>query len=145
MAKQTINIGTTANDGTGDTLRGAMIKVNENFDEVYDAVDTKAAFVTQSNLNLDLEAAKYFYCEVSTSQGIGTISNKDDGTWTIGIKNTGASPIDIAIPNTSGHFYSVDSVAVAPGNVVEVSLQIITVSTLLVHLWLVSNELTAGS
>lgn len=35
MAKQIINIGTTANDGTGDTLRVAMDKSNDNFDEVY--------------------------------------------------------------------------------------------------------------
>jgi hypothetical protein len=35
MAKQTINIGTTPNDGTGDPLRTAFTKVNENFTEVY--------------------------------------------------------------------------------------------------------------
>ena len=35
MSKQTIGVGTTANDGTGDPLRTAMIKVNENFDEIY--------------------------------------------------------------------------------------------------------------
>lgn len=35
MAKQTINVGTTANDGTGDTLRASFVKVNENFTEVY--------------------------------------------------------------------------------------------------------------
>ena len=35
MAKQTIGIGTTANDGTGDTIRVAMDKVNDNFDEIY--------------------------------------------------------------------------------------------------------------
>lgn len=35
MAKQTINVGTTANDGTGDTLRASFIKVNDNFTEVY--------------------------------------------------------------------------------------------------------------
>jgi len=35
MSQQTINIGTTANDGTGDQLRDAFIKSNENFDEVY--------------------------------------------------------------------------------------------------------------
>lgn len=35
MAKQTINIGTTANDGTGDALRTAFDKVNDNFDELY--------------------------------------------------------------------------------------------------------------
>jgi len=35
MAKQTINTGTTANDGTGDDLRDAFIKVNDNFTELY--------------------------------------------------------------------------------------------------------------
>jgi len=35
MAKQTINIGTTANDGTGDPLRTAFDKTNDNFDEIY--------------------------------------------------------------------------------------------------------------
>lgn len=47
MAKQTINVGTTANDGTGDTLRASFIKVNENFTEVY------------NNANPQLVAASY--------------------------------------------------------------------------------------
>jgi len=40
MAKQTINIGTTANDGTGDGLRDAFDKCNDNFTELYDRVNT---------------------------------------------------------------------------------------------------------
>ena len=36
MAQQIINIGTIANDNTGDTLRGAGQKINDNFDELYD-------------------------------------------------------------------------------------------------------------
>ena len=49
MAKQTINIGTTANDGTGDTIRDAFDKVNDNFDELYtdDAGDVNS--VTAGN------------------------------------------------------------------------------------------------
>ena len=35
MAKQTINIGTSANDGTGDPLRTAFTKINQNFTELY--------------------------------------------------------------------------------------------------------------
>jgi hypothetical protein len=35
MAKQTINIGTSANSGTGDPLRTAFTKSNENFTELY--------------------------------------------------------------------------------------------------------------
>lgn len=36
MAKQTIGIGSSANDGTGDTLRDGAIKANANFTEIYD-------------------------------------------------------------------------------------------------------------
>jgi hypothetical protein len=35
MAQQTINIGTSPNDGTGDPLRTAMTKTNSNFTELY--------------------------------------------------------------------------------------------------------------
>lgn len=40
MAKQTISVGSSANDGTGDTLRAAGTKINGNFDELYDRVST---------------------------------------------------------------------------------------------------------
>lgn len=36
MAKQVIGTGASPNDGTGDPIRNAMIKINENFDELYD-------------------------------------------------------------------------------------------------------------
>ena len=36
MAIQVINVGTKANGGGGDALRDAMIKINENFEELYD-------------------------------------------------------------------------------------------------------------
>lgn len=37
MTKQTIDVGTGPNDGTGDTVRDAFIKTNDNFTELYDA------------------------------------------------------------------------------------------------------------
>ena len=49
MAKQTVNIGTTANDGTGDQLRSAFNKLNQNNDEIYGN-----NFVTQAMLNDDI-------------------------------------------------------------------------------------------
>jgi hypothetical protein len=36
MAKQIVQLGATANDGTGDPLRTAFNKVNQNFTELYD-------------------------------------------------------------------------------------------------------------
>lgn len=38
MAKQIINIGASANDGTGDPLRNAFDKTNDNFNELYFAL-----------------------------------------------------------------------------------------------------------
>ena len=35
MAQQNLNTGTSANDGTGDSLRAAMVKIQSNFDEIY--------------------------------------------------------------------------------------------------------------
>jgi len=37
MAQQTINIGSSANDGTGDPLRTAFDKINDNFNDLYGA------------------------------------------------------------------------------------------------------------
>ncbi len=42
MAKQAINVGTTANDKKGDSLRAAFQKVNANFTELYEAVGLAA-------------------------------------------------------------------------------------------------------
>ena len=43
MAKQSINIGSVANDGTGDNLRDGAIKVNANTDELYITLGTGSA------------------------------------------------------------------------------------------------------
>jgi hypothetical protein len=44
MAKKVINVGLAANDGTGDSLRVAGGKINENFTEVYDALSTAYSY-----------------------------------------------------------------------------------------------------
>jgi hypothetical protein len=68
MAKQVINIGTTANDGTGDPLRTAFDKVNDNFTELYsdDAGDVGSIAATAP-------------IEVDAATGDVTISLADDG------------------------------------------------------------------
>jgi hypothetical protein len=42
MAKQIINIGRTANDKSGDPLRTAFDKINQNFTEVYNQIPSQA-------------------------------------------------------------------------------------------------------
>lgn len=43
MSQQVINVGTVANDGTGDPLRTAFIKVNANFAELYGLMPTDSS------------------------------------------------------------------------------------------------------
>ena len=48
MSQQVINTGSTANDNTGDTLRGSWIKANDNFTELYTLIsglNTATAYV----------------------------------------------------------------------------------------------------
>ena len=64
MAKQTINIGSTANDGTGSTLRVGGDIINDNFNEIYTAFGdgstlssgfiTAAGSATLTNKTFDL-------------------------------------------------------------------------------------------
>ena len=60
MAQQTLNVGSNANDGTGDTLRNAMIKVNDNFTELYasplfnDAITISGNEIRANRTNDDL-------------------------------------------------------------------------------------------
>ena len=49
MSKQTIFLGQTANDRTGDPLRVAFEKVNENFDELYAAMGADVQIPSQIN------------------------------------------------------------------------------------------------
>jgi len=77
MAKQTVNLGSSANDGTGDPLRTAFDKINDNFDEIYgaDAVGTNIDISgnkikstnTDGNLVLDTNGAGIVVVDTSTS------------------------------------------------------------------------------
>ena len=51
MAKQSINLGSSANDGTGTTIRAGGDIVNDNFDELYTAIGTG------SNLQITVSGA----------------------------------------------------------------------------------------
>ena len=88
MAKQTINIGTTANDGTGDPLRSAFTKVNANFTELYgdtaEANDILDDTSPQLGGNLDING--FNITSARSNEAIRVIPN---GTGTIELeKNT---------------------------------------------------------
>ena len=52
MAKQTILTGTVANDNTGDTIKAALEKANDNFTELYDDLPSNTDSLAQGTTNL---------------------------------------------------------------------------------------------
>lgn len=76
MARQDINYGTNANDGTGDTLRVAMDKINDNFIELYgeSSAENNLTFgansITASNINGNISLDTNGTGTVQIAQGL---------------------------------------------------------------------------
>ena len=96
MAKQQINIGTTANDGTGDPLRTAFDKVNDNTTELYggqslsivsDILTLTRADGTTSTVDLssylDEDARAISSGILNGGTGIVTFTRDDASTFTL--------------------------------------------------------------
>lgn len=70
MTKQVIGIGTTANDGTGDPLRTAFNKANQNFTELYNGAmpkSTPASASATGTLGTVVWDADYIYVCIATN------------------------------------------------------------------------------
>ena len=74
MAKQTIGIGSSANDGTGDPLRTAFDKINDNFTELYGSDNDINTL--DANLNVNNNA-------ITTGVTNGDVTITPNGTGSI--------------------------------------------------------------
>lgn len=74
MAQQTINIGSVANDGTGDSLREAGAKINENFTEIYSNILENET--VSANGTVDSDSQPFIICDKSSTLAISL----DDGS-----------------------------------------------------------------
>jgi hypothetical protein len=105
MARQTINIGTTANDGTGDPLRTAFDKINDNFIELYGSDSDATTFDNPTLVgalmtdDLDLNGNKI----ISASNGNITLDPQGTGTieLTANTNITGAATVSSTL-NVTG-------------------------------------------
>tara|TARA_R110000787_G_scaffold14337_2_gene44232 strand:- start:17 stop:523 length:507 start_codon:yes stop_codon:yes gene_type:complete len=114
MAKQVINIGTTANDGTGDPLRSAFDKVNDNFTELYDddagdvnSITATAPIVRDSptgNVTISLADNGITYAklgtEFTTSAAVSALA-VDFATAQVFTKTVSANPSAFTFSNAS--------------------------------------------
>lgn len=95
MARQIINVGTTANDGTGDTLRAAGQKMNQNFAELYEVLGGDSGDVT-GHVSLSDDGIVF---EGSNVNGITTTLSLENPT----VNRT------IILPNASGDVVLADA------------------------------------
>jgi len=87
LARQNLNRGTTANDGSGDTLRQAGLKINQNFSELY------------SKLGSGVDSAN----NLSTVMGFDSSAlTFDSASYTVSLKaTTPTANRTIYLPNAS--------------------------------------------
>ena len=104
MAKQTINIGSVPNDGTGSTLRDGGDLINDNFNEIYSAIGdgttlTSGTFLTTTN------SASVTNKTFNTTNTFPTITIGDDTSTNFAVslggsfEIVGGSGINTAIEN----------------------------------------------
>ncbi len=85
MTKQVINVGTTANDRSGDSLRSAFTKVNANFTELYPRAVPSTSKGTSGDVAgmVALDNTYFYYC-IGTFDGTTDIWRRlthPAGTW----------------------------------------------------------------
>ena len=92
MAQQIIDIGSQANDGTGDTLRDAMIKANGNFTELYSEIPVELdnrIIVNQTNKDATIggiiDSSKQYFLDGIIDMGTTQITVPPTGMTIIGL------------------------------------------------------------
>jgi len=91
MARQTLDIGTNANDGTGDTLRSGGEKINDNFAELYTTLGGNS--IATNGIN-----ASY---ATQTMNGDGAVNDSDT---LILFNSTGTIAATLGDGNTVGQY-----------------------------------------
>ena len=103
MAKQTLNIGTTPNDGTGSNLRTGGTIINDNFTELYNALGSAGTITltaTPTELNL-LAGATAIVTNINTISLTNKNLNSATNTFpTISIRDDASSAISISLGGT---------------------------------------------
>ena len=109
MAKQTINIGSIANDGTGTNLRDGAIIVNDNFNEIYTALGNGSAITltaTPTELNLLTGATSIVTDTNTVALSNKTISGSNNTLSNIG--NSSLTNSSFSIRDDSSSAISID-------------------------------------
>lgn len=109
MSKQVINVGTAANDGTGDTLRAACVKINSNFTEVYDTV--QAAFDRANTANTISVQSAYDHANAAYDFANTSAANANSLFW------SSFASVNVAFESANNFTSNVERIAISANNV----------------------------
>lgn len=108
MTQQIINVGASANDGTGDPIRTAYIKTNDNFTELYARaqVDPPGSLTGQLGDLAGMYAydANYFYYCYQDFDGSSQIWNQVSQIGNVSVTQIASGTSSAAIPNPDDNF-----------------------------------------
>jgi hypothetical protein len=86
MSRQEVDIGIVGNDGTGDSIREAFRKVNENFKEIYSVFNQGDTISFQDLGNVTVNNYNTIVTTVDTGDGIRIIDRVLDGGNSISVE-----------------------------------------------------------
>jgi hypothetical protein len=137
---QNINVGTTTNDGTGDTIRNAFIKTNDNFTSVNSDLALKATLASPTITGTLTTVNDVVINSIKVGKGAGNISsntalgeialianttgynNTSLGTQTLQFNTTGnnntANGVNALSSNTTGDYNTATGVSTLQSNTI---------------------------
>ena len=125
MALQSLNIGTAANDGTGDNLRAGGDKINDNFSEIYTAFGDGSTLSSLAITGLNSATANELVTVGATTTELDAESNLTFDGSTLAV--TGAVTVsglttlsgNLVIPDAGniGSASDTDAIAIASSGV----------------------------
>ena len=107
MAKQTINIGSSANDGTGSTIRAGGDLINDNFNEIYTAFSSDGSNLSTTAFTIVDESStesSITYGErllLSGGTNLTSTVSGDSVNFTLNSSITGLTSIQVGTLTTS--------------------------------------------
>ena len=113
MARQTINVGATANDGTGDGLRTAYIKCNDNFKELFDSTVTPTEIINGTS-NIAVADSANVTISIAGSSNVTTFGLQET---TIGGNVTIATDLNIGNSLTITQDFTIGDQLIINGSV----------------------------
>ena len=154
MAQQSINIGSSANDGTGDPLRTAFDKINDNFTELYGSTAEANDLIEDSSpqLGADLDVNGRRITSARSNEDIVLLPNGTGGVVASAVRIAGttlsaddSSLITIAEGFQVNGATNIDGAVTATSTLAVTGTSALTGAVTVTGATIINNSLTANS